>query len=71
MLDAPLAVVPELPGFNPQLIDEKTLSIDLEQTQTLNSLYTALSKAGIEVSSMRNKANRLEEIFLRLVKHEH
>lgn len=70
-LDAPLAVVPELPGFNPQLIDEKTLSIDLTQTQTLNSLYTALSKAGIEVSSMRNKANRLEEIFLRLVKHEH
>ncbi|MCD6056461.1 MAG: drrA 2 [Gammaproteobacteria bacterium] len=62
-----IAALPELPDFNPVLVDNKTLQVDIQKGKTLNDLYAALSQAGIQVASMRNKVNRLEEMFLRLV----
>lgn len=56
-----------LSGFETRLLDDHTLEVDVEQGHELNTLFTELSKHGITVMSMRNKANRLEELFLRLV----
>jgi len=66
-LRAPLAVAPPIAGFALTLADEHTLEAEVSKDQSLNSLFTALSANGIEVVSMRNKVNRLEEIFMRLV----
>jgi ABC-2 type transport system ATP-binding protein len=47
--------------------DETTLEVEVSKGQNLNEIFAALSVAGAEVVSMRNKANRLEELFMRLV----
>jgi ABC-2 type transport system ATP-binding protein len=66
-LRAPLAVAPPLPQFALRRIDDHTLEAEISKGQNLNALFTALSSQGIEVASMRNKVNRLEEVFMRLV----
>ena len=66
-LRAPLAAAPQLPAFTLTRIDEHTLEAELSKEQNLNALFTELSSRGIEVVSMRNKVNRLEEVFMRLV----
>ena len=48
-------------------MDDHTLEADVSKEQSLNDLFARLSAAGIEVVSMRNKVNRLEELFMRLV----
>ncbi|MCC6201725.1 MAG: ABC transporter ATP-binding protein [Gammaproteobacteria bacterium] len=66
-LAAPLtAVPPDLP-FTALLLDAATLQIDVAKGLPLNEVFHALSARGIQISSLRNKANRLEELFLRLV----
>ncbi|MFR9719355.1 ABC transporter ATP-binding protein [Aeromonas diversa] len=57
----------ELPGYHCRCVDSRTLEVELDKSQTLNGLFAALSELGIGVQSMRNKANRLEELFVRLV----
>jgi len=59
----------ELPlnGFVYRLIDETTIEIEIHRDQSLNDLFAILSQHNILVSSMRNKTNRLEELFVRLV----
>src|ERR1700730_11474311 len=49
------------------LTDDHTLEVEINKEQNLNEVFAQLSAAGIEVLSMRNKVNRLEEIFMRLV----
>jgi ABC-2 type transport system ATP-binding protein len=66
-LREPLQQLPALPGYRIARIDETTLEVEVNKEQNLNAIFGALSAAGIEVLSMRNKANRLEELFLRLV----
>jgi ABC-2 type transport system ATP-binding protein len=58
---------PILAGFETRLVDEVTLEIDVETTQTLNDVFTALSEQNVLVRSMKTKANRLEEMFVNLV----
>ena len=58
---------PQLSGFTAVLADEHTLEIEMSKTQTLNDIFAQLSAQGIAVNSMRNKVNRLEELFIRLV----
>ena len=62
-----LAEAPQLPGFETQLTDEAELEVSVESHRDLNQLFAALSENDITVDSLRNKANRLEELFLRLV----
>jgi ABC-2 type transport system ATP-binding protein len=50
-----------------RIIDDTTLEADITKDQGINGLFTELSQRGIEVISMRNKANRLEELFIRMV----
>ena len=56
-----------LAGFESRRVDEHTLEVDVEKSQGLNAVFRALDEMGIEVQSMRNKANRLEELFVSLV----
>jgi ABC-2 type transport system ATP-binding protein len=53
--------------MNSRLVDGHTLEVDVAKAQNLNELFAQLSKQDIEVLSMRNKANRLEELFVELV----
>jgi len=59
--------LPELPGFAPRRVDDHTMEVEVSKEQSLNEIFARLSSAGIEVVSMRNKVNRLEELFMRLV----
>ena len=49
------------------LADNKTLEITLNKTQNLNDVFTQLNHLNIQIVSMRNKANRLEELFMGVV----
>ncbi|HTT03091.1 MAG TPA: ABC transporter ATP-binding protein [Steroidobacteraceae bacterium] len=62
-----LTVAPTLEGYPTVLVDAHTLEVEVSKEQTLNDIFVLLSALGIEVVSMRNKVNRLEEIFMRLV----
>jgi ABC-2 type transport system ATP-binding protein len=66
-LARPVDSVPELDGFDVSLRDSQTLEVAVPKTQSLNTLFVALAEQQFEVMSMRNKANRLEELFVRLV----
>jgi ABC-2 type transport system ATP-binding protein len=63
----PLTVAPDVEGIEFKLRDEYTLEASLPKKKSLNALFGALDGTGVRVMSMRNKANRLEELFLRLV----
>jgi len=52
-----------------RLIDETTLEADISKDCSINFLFEELSKSGIEVLSMRNKTNRLEQLFVHLVEN--
>ncbi|MGF1872841.1 ABC transporter ATP-binding protein [Photobacterium indicum] len=58
---------PKLDGLNWRLPDNHTLEVDIEKDKGLNTIFTALTAQGIDVMSMRNKSNRLEELFVTLI----
>ena len=66
-LGTPLAAPPSLPGFESSLRNELELEVALDRRHNLNDLFDALDERQISVVSMRNKTNRLEELFMRLV----
>jgi len=59
--------VAAIDGYAVRMIDPTTLEADVTSDRGVNDLFAALSSRGIRVVSMRNKANRLEELFMRLV----
>lgn len=63
----PLSSAPDLPGFEVRLRADGDLEIAVESGDDLNTMFQTLSGADIAVTSLRNKANRLEELFMRLV----
>jgi ABC-2 type transport system ATP-binding protein len=65
----PLAQAPAVADFSLRYVDAHTLEVDISKEQNLNELFARLSALGINVLSMRNKVNRLEEVFMRLVEH--
>lgn len=58
---------PSLPPFTLRLRTENRMEVDVPHGHTINELFQGLSEQGIEITSLRNKTNRLEEFFLRLV----
>jgi len=64
---SPVTALPQLPGFKITMPDSQTLEVEVTKGQSLNDIFARLSAQGIEVGSMRNKVNRLEELFIRLV----
>ena len=68
-MPAPHGALPDVHGVRLSAVDALTLEAEMARDHDLNSLFGALSQAGITVRSMRNKANRLEELFVRLVEN--
>jgi ABC-2 type transport system ATP-binding protein len=63
----PLTEPPALQQHTLRLIDESTLEVDISREESINRLFEDLSRLDIRVLSMRNKTNRLEQLFVRLV----
>ncbi|WP_405235740.1 ABC transporter ATP-binding protein [Lentisalinibacter orientalis] len=66
----PLDAAPGLEPFELTLRPDGDLEVVLEKRESLNEVFAALSEAGVRVVSMRNKANRLEELFMGLVENK-
>lgn len=66
----PLEALPPISGYTLQLIDAMTLSVEINKQASMNQLFKELNRYDIQVLSMRNKSNRLEELFVRLVGEE-
>lgn len=69
-LYAEISTTPELGEFSVRQVDPMTLEVDLVKGQKINDLFKLLSDHNIQVRSMRNKSNRLEELFIRLLNEE-
>jgi ABC-2 type transport system ATP-binding protein len=67
-LKSPLFEVPNIAGYHINLMDPKTLEVSYSHHQGLNHFFEALGKHEVTIVSLRNKTNRLEELFLKLVK---
>lgn len=62
-----ITATPEIEGYPITLVDGHTLEVEVEKSQSINQLFAVLSERGIHVLSMRNKTNRLEELFIKMV----
>lgn len=62
-----LETAPLIQGYVTRLIDEHSFEIEVEKGQSLNHVFSQLTPLGLEIISMRNKANRLEEMFVAMV----
>ena len=67
-IDKPLDQPPSIPDYPITLEDSSTLNVAIKKDQSINQLFDQLSSLGINVSSMRNESNRLEEMFIEMVK---
>jgi len=59
--------LPDLPGVRLARLDAHTIEAEVPKSVDLSRVFAALDGRGIRVKSMRNKSNRLEELFMRLV----
>jgi ABC-2 type transport system ATP-binding protein len=66
-LNHPLLHKPKLNDFHSRLVDETTLEIKIHRGQSINDLFLLLTQQHINISGMRNKTNRLEELFIHLI----
>jgi ABC-2 type transport system ATP-binding protein len=64
------ASLPALQDCLVRRVDEHTLEVEISKEQSLNGVFTQLTALGLQVVSMRNKVNRLEEMFMRLVENK-
>lgn len=62
-----LQALPILMGHRVAKIDDHSFEVEVEKGQSLNGVFAQLSEQQIEIVSMRNKANRLEELFVAMV----
>ena len=57
---------PAVEGYTLRWTDDSSFEVDVDKSQGLSKLFGEISKLNLDVSSMRNKANRLEELFISL-----
>lgn len=69
-LNKPLHVTPELQDCKVKLIDQTTLEIEVSKNIGVGIIFSQLQSKGIEIASLRNKSNRLEELFITLTSRE-
>lgn len=67
--DTPLTELPDLAPFTTRLIDKHAFELKVDNNLSLTEVFAVLSKKGLRIHSMRNKTNRLEELFLDLIKN--
>lgn len=68
---APISILPDLDPFISTKLDNNTIELRVDNRYSLNEVFAIFNKHGIRVHSMRNKTNRLEELFMDLIHHEH
>ncbi|MCB5952272.1 ABC transporter ATP-binding protein [Enterococcus sp. BWT-B8] len=68
---APFDEKPKITGYKSIFEDELTLAVEVERNQGINEIFEQLTKQGVRVLSMRNKSNRLEELFLKITEEKH
>jgi len=66
-VDGALSSAPLIDGYGCRLNDPHTLEVDVPRGRDINGVFRELSAQGIRVVSLRNRANRLEELFVSLV----
>ncbi|MGB5439671.1 MAG: ABC transporter ATP-binding protein [Gammaproteobacteria bacterium] len=69
-IESPLKKLPVSEIHKIKLVDESTIEVEVCREDSVNELFTFLTSKGIKVLSMRNKTNRLEELFMNLVDNE-
>lgn len=67
-LQHPISKSLHLDGYSYEIIDKKTLEVTLSKNKSLYELFNILNQQGVMVLSIKNKSNRLEELFLTLTK---
>lgn len=68
--EAPLVQAPVLEGFELRRLDDMQLELVVPRGRKINEAFAQLSEHRIEIMSMRNRSNRLEELFVSLVDHK-
>ncbi len=63
----PIEELPNLNDFDLKLIDNTTIEVEVDRRNNINELFASLTSKNINVTSMKNKRNRLEELFLNLL----
>jgi ABC-2 type transport system ATP-binding protein len=66
-LRVPITQTPLIPDVGVKMIDERTLEVAVSKNQSINQVFIALNEQGVDVLSLRNKSNRLEELFVSMV----
>ena len=66
-LNNPIKELPNLDDYNLKLIDATTIEVEVDRERNINKLFEILTKKNINITSMRNKTSRLEELFLKLL----
>ena len=69
-IDQSLDRPPSIPSFKISLEDPSTLNVEITKEQTINHLFDKLTEKNIRVLSMRNESNRLEEMFIEMIKKD-
>ena len=64
-------VLPTLDPFTASQLDANTFELRVDNEQSLNEVFTLLNQKGVRIHSMRNKTNRLEELFMDIINHDH
>ncbi len=57
----------DMQGFEFRKVDPHTIEVDISQERKMNDLFQQFDRQGISILSMRNKTNRLEELFVKLI----
>jgi len=66
-LASPISEIPVVDGYSFELIEDKVLQVTVPKGKNLNSLFQQLTEKKIDVMSLKNKTNRLEQLFMDLV----
>jgi ABC-2 type transport system ATP-binding protein len=63
-LENPIDVAPEIPGYSVTLEESRLLNVGVPKEKGINQLFQELSMRNIQVLSLKNKSNRLEQLFM-------
>jgi ABC-2 type transport system ATP-binding protein len=66
-LAKPISTIPDIKGYKFELMESKLLNVSVPKGKSLNPLFQQLTEQHIEVLSLKNKSNRLEQLFMDLV----
>ena len=65
-----IETLPDCGKYSVRLIDQETLEVDINQQQSISDIFHTLRACGIEVVSMKNKTNRLEQLFISMMNNK-